>query len=103
MKRIILTTVLLIATAALLFAFDIFADEEKPDRNFYLQKETSLAIYRDKTLEPQLLLDISVDYENETYRAQTTLQFDAASSELTANTSLSVFLGGATKCLQPAG
>ncbi len=58
------------------------------------KKETSLAIYRDKTLEPQLLLDISVDYENETYRAQTTLQFDAASSELTAkHLSISIFRG----------
>ncbi len=94
MKRIILITILLLATTALLFAFDIFADEEEPARKIYLQKETSLIIYRDKTLEPQLLLDISVDYNNEAYRAQTTLQIDVATSKLSAkHLSISIFRG----------
>nr|WP_319473127.1 hypothetical protein [uncultured Sphaerochaeta sp.] len=82
MKRTIAITILLVATTAHLFAFDIFAEEEEPKRVFYLQQETSLSIYRDKSVDPGVLLGLSVDYEDEAYRTKATLQFDAVTSIL---------------------
>ncbi|MGE4453072.1 MAG: hypothetical protein AB7D92_00940 [Sphaerochaeta sp.] len=93
MKRIIISSIVLLATSTLLFAFDIFAEEEAT-RNVHLQNETSLIMYKDKSQEPQLLLAITADYEDESYKAQTILQFDAKKNLLSAKQlSLSLFWG----------
>nr|WP_321306571.1 hypothetical protein [uncultured Sphaerochaeta sp.] len=97
MKRTLAITILLLATTACLFAFDIFAEEEEPKRNLYLQQETSLSIYRDKSVDPGVLLALSVDYEDEAYRAKTTVQFDAMTNTLSAeNLSISLYWGNQT-------
>ena len=97
MKRTLAITILLLATTARLFAFDIFAEEEDPKRTFYLQQETSLNVYRDKSVDPGVLLGLSVDYEDETFRAITTVRFDAMTNTLSAeHLSISLYWGNQT-------
>nr|WP_321261686.1 hypothetical protein [uncultured Sphaerochaeta sp.] len=97
MKRIILTIILLLATTTLLCAFDIFAEEEAPTRNLYLQQETSLSVYRDKSVDPGVLLGLSVDYEDEAYRTKATLAYDAMTNILSAeHLSISLYWGNQT-------
>ncbi|MGH0053253.1 MAG: hypothetical protein ACQ5SW_07695, partial [Sphaerochaetaceae bacterium] len=92
MKRLLTMILILFYTTVLLYAFDIFAENEQPQKTITLQSETSLSVYHDKSLEPGLKFGFSVDYEADAYRTQVALSYDAKKNIVTAKQlSISLF------------